>query len=778
MPDVIQRSFTAGELAPSLRSRADVNKYMNGLALCENMIIRAQGGAYSRPGTRFVAEIGNSAKRGRLLPFSYSTIQTYILVFEDLKLRFVRNGAYIESSPGVPYEIATPYVEADIPRLQITQDADVMTIVHPNYDPRDLSRIAETNWTLTVKSYAPTQSPPLIPTLAAFGTGAGTNNKTYRYVVTAIDANGVESLASPDAFITTPSLSITAGVKVSWATVTGAVSYKVYKEPAADPAGTTGIYGLIGETNSLSFIDFNFAPVTSDAPPLDNQPFTGVGNKPSTVTYYSQRQILANTLNNPQESFGSQIAKYDSMRSSIPAKDDDAFAFTIKSKQVNEIRHLLALDSLIMLTSGGEWKLTEGQNQVLTPTSIGVKFQSGNGSSWVPPVVINNTAIFVQEKGGRLRDLGYQFAVDRFTGNDLSLLSEHLFEGYTIEEMAYAAEPYGIIWCVRNDGVLLGLTYQREHEVVGWHHHVTDGIVESVAVISEDGRDALYMIVRRTVNGASVRYIERLEPREITLPEDCFYVDSGLTYDGTNTTATTITISAADYTAGQPLTLTASSALFVGASDIGDAIVVEDAATGAKYFCLITAYTDATHVTATCVDDIPLALQAVAVTTWAFARNSISGLDHLEGETIVALGDGVVYEGLVVTAGVITLTRACAKLHAGLPYVGAIETLDIDQAGATTIKAKRVTVSTVVIEVEKTRGGWIGPILEDGTVGTMREIKPRYASDGYDAIRLKDFKEEINIEPDWNRGGRIRIEQRAPLPFAVLSIVPTLDVGG
>jgi len=463
----------------------------------------------------------------------------------------------------------------------------------------------------------------------------------------------------------------------------------VYK----DPSGVTLTYGWIGDSKSNTFVDYNFAPITSDAPPQSRTPFAGSNDKPATVTYYQQRQVFANTNNEPQTLFTTQTGNYQSLRYSSPARADDAITATIAAKQVNEIRHLVAMGSLLMLTSGGEWKLTEGQDQVLEPSTIGVKPQSFNGASWTPPVVINSTVLYVQEKGGRVRDLAYEFTADTFTGADLSLLSEHLFEGYQIEEMTYATEPYGILWCVRNDGKLLGLTYQREQQVWGWHQHDLGGVVESVAVIGEGTRDALYMVVRRTIDGATVRYIERMQARDVSSPENTWSVDCGLQYSG------------------------------------------------------------------------------VAATV-------ISGLDHLEGETVAVVADGNEVTGLTVTAGTITLPRAATKVTVGLSFTPAIELLDIDQASSTTIKGKVQSVSKVTLEVEKTRGGWVGPVNEDGTTGTMYEIKPRFQSDDYDSIPLRTFKAEVNIEPNWSRGGRIRIEQRAPFPMAILSVIPSVDLGG
>lgn len=771
MPQVIQRSFTSGEIAPALQSRADLTKYATGLNRCENFFIRAQGGAYSRPGLRFIGELDDSTRKGRLIPFSFNTEQTYILVFEHLKVRVIKDGGFVLAGGGPAiFELATPYTEAELPELGFTQSADVMTLVHPNHDPRNLNRLADDNWTLTTISYAPTVTPPTfsgstvrsitnitqanpavvtanghgfstgntitidnvvgmtevnarsfkITVLSAntfeldgedstghtaytsggdatransattIGSGFGDFDKTYTYVVTAVDADGVESLASSPASVTSKSLSQTGGVRLGWGAVAGAEYYRVYK----DPSNNTQVYGWIGDSNTTSFDDYNIAPVVSDAPPEDRQPFNGADNKPSAVTYYQQRQVFANTNNEPQAVYTTQTNNFNSLRTSTPARDDDAVTFTINARQVNQIRHLLPLDSLIILTSGGEWILTEGQDRVLTPATIGVRIQSYNGSSIVPPVVINSTALYLQEKGARLRDLGYEFTSDKYTGNDLSLMSEHLFEGKQITAMAYAAEPYSIVWCVRDDGVMLGLTYQREHQVWGWHQHTTQGEFESVASVTEGERDAVYVIVKRNINGSDVRYVERLEPRESITAADAFYVDSGLTYDGS-------------------------------------------------------------------------------------AATVISGLDHLEGETVSILSDGYTVPDQEVSSGQITLERAASKVHVGLSYTPVIETLDIDlSSAAQTVKAQSISVAKVTMEVEGTRGGFVAPLKDDGSAGDFQEIKPRFDSDGYDAIALKTYQQEVFVQSQWGKSGGVRIEQRAPLPMAILSVIPQIDVGG
>jgi hypothetical protein len=708
-----------------------------------------------------------------LISFSFNTEQTYMLVFEHLLMRVIKDNAFVIDGAGPAlFELVTPYTEAELPFLGITQSADVMTIVHPSHDPADLGRLADDNWTLTDINYASTVTPPVltpeatatitgitqalpaeVTTSAAHGyvtddsvdidgvvgmtelngrgfiltstgantftlngedstgygayvsggtanqslrttgdiAGGGSFEKTYTYVVTAV-SNDVESLPSVAATITTKSLSQTFGVSILWAAVAGADYYRVYK----DPSHGTDIFGWIGDSNNLLFQDFNIAPLVSDTPPADRTPFDGAGNKPSVVNYYQQRQVFANTTNEPQAVFTTQTGNFESLRTSSPARDDDAVTFTIVGRQVNEIRHIVELDTMLLLTSGGEWKTSEGQEQVLTPATPGAKQQSYNGSSWVPPVVVNSTALYLQEKGARIRDLGYEFSSDKYTGNDLSLMSEHLFEGFEITSMAYSAEPYSILWCVRDDGVLLGLTYQREHQVWGWHQHITDGLFESVATVAEGNRDAVYVIVKRTIDGGTKRYVERMDPREQTNAEDCFYVDSGLTYD-----------------------------------------------------------------------DVPATV--------------ITGLAHLEGEAVAVLADGNEVIDLTVASGSITIPRAASKVHVGLAYLPAIELLDIDVTSSVdTLKSKSLSVSKVFIEVEKSRGGFIGAKPSADILGTpiLREIKPRFQSDEYDSIALKTFIQEVIIDPQWSKGGGVRIEQRSPLPLAILSVIPSVDKGG
>jgi len=171
---------------------------------------------------------------------------------------------------------------------------------------------------------------------------------------------------------------------------------------------------------------------------------------------------------------------------------------------------LVPLSDLVVLTSGGEWLMVSNDGKVITPSSIALKPQGYRGASDVPPLVIGNTILYVQSKGSIIRDLAYALESDTYTGNDLTVLSNHLFAGKQIVEWAYSQAPHSMVWAVLDDGSVAALTYMREHEVWGWSRHDTDGTFESVCSVAEGNEDATYFVVKRTINGTTKRYIERL----------------------------------------------------------------------------------------------------------------------------------------------------------------------------------------------------------------------------------------------------------------------------
>lgn len=873
MASVKQHSFSGGEVAPSLYARVDQVKYQTGLRTCLNFMVMRHGGAANRPGTEFIAGVKTHSKKVRLVPFVFNADQTYVLEFGDQYMRVCRNGAQVESG-GSPYEIATPYLEADLPTLLYVQSADTITIVHPNYAPRELARTAHDNWTLSTITFgaaiaAPTgvvvsggSGVPSTPTgLAAPGgdttqtykvtafnqtpapraeskasgavvsSGVGGPNvsltwntvagaegyalykldsatgkygiiyvgasnsytdvngadvpatpvrtapefssgtKNYNYKVTAVDATTAEeSLPSSSAGVTsTAAVSTSNPLTVSWDAVAGAGYYNVYRE-------INGQYGWIGVAGGTSFEDTGYTPDALDTPPVDRQPFNGAGNYPSAVTYYQQRRVFANTDNNPEGVWTSRSALRKNFMVSSPLQDDDAVTFAMAGRQVNEVKHLLDLGKLVAFTASGEWSIEGDAAGILTPAEVNPKQYTANGSGSLAPLVVGGSAVYVQARGSVVRDLAYEFEANGYRGNELSIFAAHLFEGYSLTDWAYQQIPHSIVWAVRDDGVLLGMTYVREHQVVGWHRHeFHNGFVENVCVVPEGDEDFLYLVVRRTINGSTKRYIERMHTRQVGDIVDSVFMDSSLTYDGRNTdSGHTMTLSGGtEWTSDESLTLTSSDPYFA-AGDVGNAIWLYDA-DGEVIRCNIKAFTSDQVVTVKTHKTVPAALRSVAISNWSKAVDQVSGLAHLEGEDVAIFADGFVsaspnnpsYTTRTVTGGVVALADPHAVIHVGLPITADLETLDIDNPQGPSMADKKKNVNKLTMFVEASRGIFAGPDAD-----RLYEVKARN-DEGYDEpVSLETGKVEINIASDWNSSGKVLIRQVDPLPLSILAVVP------
>lgn len=519
----LQRSFSGGEISPEMFGRNDDAKYQSGLARCRNFITKPQGPAENRPGFAFVRAVKDSTKKVRLIPFTYSTTQTMVIEMGPGYFRFHTQGATLMSG-GVPYEIANPYAEADLFDVHYVQSADVLTLVHPNYAPRELRRLGATNWQLTTLSFAASIAAPGAPSLSAAG---HTSVKyTYYYVVTAVDSEGVsESAASAASSVGGNLFETGATVTISWAAVAGASRYNVYKLQG-------GLYGYIGQTTGLSIVDDNISPDLGKTPPLYDSVFGGAGDYPGAVSYFEQRRCFAGTTNKPQNIWMTKSGTESNMSYSLPIRDDDRIAFRVAAREANTIRHIVPLTQLLLLTSSAEWRVTSVNSDAITPSTISVRPQSYVGASNVQPVIINNTLIYGAARGGHVRELAYNWQASGFITGDLSLRAPHLFDTFDIVDMAYAKAPQPMVWFVSTSGRLLGLTYVPEQQVGAWHWHDTDGVFESCTVVAEGSEDVLYCVVRRTINGASVRYVERMASRQFSDQVDAFFVDCGATYSG------------------------------------------------------------------------------------------------------------------------------------------------------------------------------------------------------------------------------------------------------
>jgi hypothetical protein len=466
---------------------------------------------------------------GRRVKVVYIDADTFSLVdLFGVPVDTTNFGAYTTGGFVTPiYEITTPYLTAELQDIVYAQDADVMYQTHGNHPLQKLGRTGHAAWTYTQPDFTPTTAAPA-NVVAAVEVGSGSTTYTYK-VATIDDATGEESLPSTEDSITNDLTVAGNKNKITWDAVVGASRYIVYKED-------NGVFGYIGGTEALQFIDENIVADLSDTPQKATNPFSGAGNYPVVCDFFEQRLLLAGSINDPGVVHMSQSTNLENFGRSSPAKDNDAIQFRVRSRKVNPIRAAVPFEELVILTSGAEYIVAAPDNPgYMTPSNPIVRPQGYRGSSAIQPLIIGSQMLYNYNKGGVIRDFGYEFTKDSFAGNDLTILAHHLFAGRTIKAWAYQQVPDSIVWVILDNGQLLSLTYVREHEVWAWARHSSGAATfESVAVVGGTTEDDVYFVVKRQINSQTKRYIEKLNTRLFSTLEDSFFVDAGLSYNGSD----------------------------------------------------------------------------------------------------------------------------------------------------------------------------------------------------------------------------------------------------
>jgi hypothetical protein len=500
-------SFTAGEVSPRMEGRVTLETYREGLADMTNLLVMPQGGVTRRPGTEYLGEIKNSAQSARLIPFQFKTTDTYILEFGDQVMRVFRNGLQVidasdktitgvtQADPGVITSNSHGFSNGD--EIYIDSVAGMTELNGRNY------RVANaTTNTFTLTNL--------------FGDAIDTTDFTaYTSGGTATE---IYNIATPYAVADLPTLRFVQSADTMF---------------IVHPS-----YAIRTLTRSADN-NWTFATPTITGTP-DPALNTGTDDYPSVVTFFEQRLVYGATNNNPQTLWFSKNGDYSNFTAGTGA--DDALIYTIASNQVNAIRYLSATRVLTIGTTGGEYVLTATSDGPITPTTTLIRKYSNYGSAAIEPVQVADVTLFVQRGGRKVREFRYvgDINVAAYQAPDITIVAEHITAG-GLSAFAYQQEPDGVIWAVRADGSLIGVTYRREEEVVAWHKHVIGGefdggqaIVESIATLPSDtGEDELYMIVKRTINGVTKRYVELMRPFDFGgVTTGAFFVDSGLRYDG------------------------------------------------------------------------------------------------------------------------------------------------------------------------------------------------------------------------------------------------------
>ena len=841
-------NFTGGELSPRLDGRNDLTKYSSSCKRLDNFIIYPHGAAARRSGTTFVAEVADSDNKTRLIPFEFSTTQTYMLEFSNLKIRFYKdNGAILEgdktitaitqanpavvtssshgysngdevlissvsgmtevngkrflvagvttntfqltdkdgtninstsytaySSGGVAnkvYEIATPYTTAQLFDLKFAQSADVMYITHPSHEVEKLSRTGHTSWTLSDVDFtkgpmqdANTTDTTLNPGQSAVGTGIA----LVASAVTGI--NGGSGFQSTDVgrfvFLSAGYAKITAVTDTTNATITIIT--------ALDSASATADWRLGA--------------------------FSDTTGHPSCVTFFEQRLVFAGTSEQPQAIFFSRSGDYENMDANIggTVADDDAIIYTIASNQVNAIRFMTATRTLIIGTAGGEFTVSGGgTDSAITPTNILIKKQSNHGAANVDSIAVGNATLFLQRAKRKLRELAYNFDVDGYLAPDMTILAEHITEG-GITQMAYQQEPNQIIWGVRSDGELVGLTYQREQQVTAWHRHIFGGRFGNATITVTDYANIAdgTRIVFTKADGTTTTFTSAT-----SATTGKFHTTSSNNQTATN--LQTLINADSDFTAtvsSNVVTITETSPLstgFLTVKSLDDSTRLAKTDEG-KAVCESVAVipTDDTEYQTwvivkrtingstrrfveyinnfdfTETDNTTFNFLDSALSYSGSAATTISGLDHLEGQTVSILADGATHPDKTVSSGSVTLDRSATNVKLGLAYKSILQTMRLNagsQNGTSQAKTKRIY--EITIRLYESVGVEVGESLDN-----MERIPFRTSSDPMDeGIPVFTGDKTVEFRGNYDTDGFIFVRQTQPLPLTILSLYPDLQ---
>ncbi len=765
--DVYMRIHTEGGTV------LEANKTISGATQANPCVITATAHGFLDGEECYISSVvGMTELNGRYFKIANKTTNTFEIT--DLQGNNISSSAYTAyGSAGTAarvYTVVSPFAAADLFSINYEQSADVLTLVHPSYAPRELRRSGATSWAFTTITFAPSIAAPGSVSVASSPASGVIVNK---YVVTAVEETILEeSVASAEVSATNDLSSGTNKNTVSWAAVTGATRYNIYKDK-------NGVHGYIGQTPDTSFDDDNITPDLLTSPPENQTPFTGSDNYPATVSYHDQRRVFAATNNYPQTTWMSRGGTESNLSKSIPSQDDDSIQFSLASRQFNRIRNLVALDDLIIFTAATEWKLYTQNSDALTPGTIGLRPQSYIGASAIRPIVSGDAILFLAAQGGRCYDMNYSFENDKYKPREISIVAPHLFDSYTTVDWGYAPVPHSIIWMVRSDGKMVGLTYLsgQKPDVLGWHQHSTDGEFESVAVIPESNDEQMtYAVIKRKINNVDRRFIERLHSRQFTDVRDAFFVDCGVTHDDSKT------VTAA--TQADPVVITSASHGFsngdvVQLSDftgLGDEVGMTDL-NGNRYTVASVATNtfEIQSTAATPVDTDGTGFGAYIA--GGKARKEITlvpGLHHLAGESVAIFADGSVSPNQTVTAtGTITLPQAAARIHVGLPYTCDLQTLPLvfpkaEALGQGTIKS----VTKAFIRVDRSRGIFAGPDFDH-----LTEYAQRTNEDYGDPTRAVSEEIEMTLEPNWSTSGQVAIRESDPVPISILSMAVEVTLG-
>lgn len=734
-----QISFTAGEISPRLGMRNDLAKYDNALEECLNFIVSPYGALYRRPGIEYVADAKSNINSSVLIPFEFSTEEAYQLEMVDGVMRVFKNQAQVLSG-GVPYELAIPYSNSELPSVRYTQSFNTLYLVHPDYPPKELVRISDNNWTITDITFdepayedenstnaeiTPSGTTGFITVTSSTSIFASTDvSRAIRYKAgpdesdtTTYVGNGTQTnydipffpntAADIEVYLVTSSgsrnlqsnpadYSVSNGQVVMVAAPT--VSQSIIIQPINAGSGEWGwmiIDTYVSGTEVTATVQRDLAG-TNASSEWRLGAWSETTGYPQAVTIHEQRLWFAANADQPQTFWASEIGIYtnfqpDNILYKGGVDDDTSLTFTLGATKAQSIQWMASKGALLIGTANGIFSVEGVQGAAISALNVSARKQTDVGCAFKVVAETQNEILFIDKNKRRIYACSYLFEVDGYVATDLTLLSEHFGNESTIEEIAFNQEK-DILWARRTDNNLLSCTYIKGQDVIGWAQHSiagTDVSINAISVITGQVYEELWIHVGRTIDGGTKNYIEYMNDLFfLGDKEDAKFLDSMLTYDGVST-------------------------------------------------------------------------------------DTISGLDHLEGESVTVLGDGSVHPEVTVTGGSITLNYEVEKAQIGLNYVSNVWTLDL--SGGSVIGTSQSATSRInefSINFFETVGARIGYdasktdlIQFRGVSDPMDQSPPLFT--GYKSGRFPK---------GWDNAYKVYMTQEQPYPMTVLGMIVTANI--
>lgn len=776
----IFNSLVAGEWSPLLDGRDDLAGYQHSLRQSQNGITLPQGGWTHRPGTEFISEVKDSADATRLIPFVFSVDTAYVIEVGDLYMRFYSGGGQVQSGGGfadgglfddgagfsdvgTAIEITSPYSSSQIANIQWAQVGDVLYLVHPLHPIYTLTREDSITFTLAELEYTDGKAPLLADNLSTTTltvTGAGPT-----YTVT----------ASAATFSTSTDVGRAIRIRIG---------------------GTDGRYEITAVTSSLiasatltDGTDHSGAGATDDwalGMSSDNQGFR-------SITFHENRLWLGGCARAKERIVSSDSGIFNQFTYGA-ANDTDAIYLNASSAAgLATIQWLSSTEKALWVgTYSNEGVIDPAEDKILTPASARYLPRTLRGSDHTMPAIVGNDLTYIQRGGTKLRRLTFELAADRYNANEVSILAEHILQ-LGCSEIVYQQTPHSVLWGVLDDGTLLGFTMEPEQEVVGAHRHVLGGVydvggnaarVESLCVIPNSPRDELWMIVNRYIDGGTKRYVELMRPRfspnlsrkatylqRVNGLDGHWFVDSGLELNNP------VAISGISQASQGVITTSASHNLsdddYVLVRDVQGMTEVARQQYQVEVITSTTFYIrdeDGNYVDTT---------GFTAYTQGGTIRKmveTVSGLSHLEGQTVKVVADGASHPDRTVSSGAITLQGRAGRVLVGLYTKAFFETQRATgggRIGSDQGQKARVPLLSMRVHDSTVFSAGTGP---DPSSELLEPHDTREGEWEYDAPPpLYSGDVELPIAAEWNTAPTVYVEVDEPFPFTALAIMPRAE---